>query len=81
MMSRLTGPASVFLPVTPYVWRAKVALAQHGQGGFQDQTQMGKNDGNRSLELLNLHTSFLIYPFCLILNWIKIRKQIRKTNK
>lgn len=48
MMSRLAGPAFVLLPATPWAWRAKVALAQRGQGGFQDQTQMGKSGGSRS---------------------------------
>lgn len=40
--SRLAGPAPAFLPVTTWAWRAKVALAQHEQGGFQGQTRWEK---------------------------------------
>lgn len=41
----------------------------------------GSDSGGKKwwkLELLNLHTCFLTYPFCLILKWIKIRKQLGK---
>lgn len=76
MVSRLTA-FSTCIPACDHMGLE----GQSGSGTTWAGRLSGSDSGGKKwwkLELLNLHTCFLTYPLCLILNWIKIRKQLGK---